>query len=117
MNINIKKTQDYQVKCYKGVKIKLKHLTTGESADVMDYVPAVLDIDGNTETPARMAYDTAKLFKYMVMEVENLTLTADKKIIEIKNGSDIILNPGLNDLYIELVPVLLKMDARVDAKN
>ena len=117
MNINIKRTEDYNVKCYKGVKIKLKYLTVGETAEVMEYIPAVLDIEGKTETAARMAYDTVKLFKYMVMEIDNLTLTEDGKKTEIKKGRDIVLNPGLNELYIELLPVLINMDARVDAKN
>ncbi len=117
MDVKIKRTMDYDVKCYKDVKIKLKYLTTGEAADVMEYIPAILDIEGNEETPARMAYDTAKMLIYMVMEIDNLTVTEDGKKTEIKKGSDIVKNPGLNELYLEIVPVLLKMDARVDAKN
>ena len=117
MNINIKRTVDYNVKCYKDVKIKLKYLTTGESENVTEFVPAILDIEGNTVTPARMAYDTVKMFQYMVMEIDNLTLTEGDKITEIKTGTDIVKNPGLDKLYLELLPVLMKMDARVDAKN
>ncbi len=118
MDVKIKRTMDYDVKCYKDVKIKLKYLSTGEAADVMEYVPAELDIEGNEERPARMAYDTTKMLKYMVMEIENLTVTDENnKKIEINKGTDIVMNPGLDKLYLEILPVLMKMDARVDAKN
>ena len=117
MNIDIKRTKDYNVKCYKGVKLKLKYLSIGEAEDVMEYIPPIVDIDGTKKSPARMAYDTVKMLKYMVIEIENLTLTEGDKITEIQNGKDIAINPGLDELYIELCPILLKMDARVDAKN
>ena len=117
MNMNINRTVDYDVKCYEGVKIKLKYLTTGETKDVTQYIPAGLDIEGNIKTSAKVAYDTIKMLKYMVIEVDTLTLTEGKKVTEIKTGSDIAKNPGLDKLYAELIPVLLKMDARVDAKN
>ena len=117
MNVNIKRTKDYKVKCYENVNIKLKYLSTGEAEDVMDYVPPILDIGGKVKTPARMAYDTVKMLKYMVIEIDNLTVTEDGKTVDIKNGNDVVVNPGLDKLYIELIPILMKMDARVDAKN
>ena len=101
----------YDVKCYPGVKIKLKYLTTEETEDCRDFVPAPAD------TGNRFAYDVVKMIKYAVLEIENLNLTEDGKVTEIKIGSDIANNPGLEDLYTELVSVLTVMDARVDAKN
>ncbi len=111
MDIKIKRTMDYDVKCYPGVKIKLKYLTMEETEDVREFIPAVGD------TPNRFAYDPIKTLKYAVLEIENLTIIEDGKKTEIKNGVDIADNPGLNELYMELFPVLIKMDARVDAKN
>ncbi len=117
MNINIKRTIDYDAQCYKDVKIKLKYLTTGETEDVREFIPIVKDRKGKIVKPATFAYDTKKMFEYMVLDIENLTITEDGKVIEIKNGIDIFNNPGLDDLYLELYVVLIGMDARVDAKN
>ena len=117
MNINIKSTVDYEVKCYEGVKIKLKYLTVGETQEVREYIPAKKNSKDKIIKPATFAYDTEKMFKYMVLKIENLTLTENGKVTEIKNGIDIFNNPGLDDLYMELYVVLIGMDARVDLKN
>ena len=123
MNINIKRTEMYipkldgNRKAEKPVKIKIKFMTVGETADVREYIPAVKDNEGKEIKRATFAYDTEKMFEYMVVDVENLTITEDGKATEIKNGTDIFNNPGLDNLYLELYIVLIGMDARVDAKN
>ena len=123
MNINIKRTEMYTPKLNgnrkadKPVKVKIKFMTVGETADVREYVPEVKDSEGKIIKPATFAYDTEKMFQYMIVDVENLTITEDGKITEIKNGIDIFNNPGLDHLYLELYTVLIGMDARVDAKN
>ena len=102
----------YDLKCEPGVKIKLKYLTSEETEDCREFVPATDD------TPNRFAYDIIKMIKYAVIEIENLTLTDEEnKTVQITKGVDIAKNPALDDVYTELLPVMLKMDARVDAKN
>lgn len=117
MNIEIKRTKDYDVKCYKGVKIKLKYLTVGETESIREFIPAEKDSKGKEIHPARFAYDTEKMFELMVIGVENLTIAEDGKATEIKTGIDIFNNPGLDELYMELYFELIGMDARVDTKN
>ena len=92
-------------------------MTVGETADVREYIPVVKDSKGKIIKPATFAYDTTKMFEYMILDIENLTLTEGDKITEIKNGIDIVNNPGLDNLYMELYIVLIGMDARVNAKN
>lgn len=123
MNINIKRTEIYIPKLdgnekeNNPVKIKLKYLTAGETADVREYIPAVKNSKGKIIKPATFAYDTEKMIEYMVIGIENLTVTADGKVTQIKTGKDLINSPGLDVLYAELYLELIGMDARVDTKN
>ncbi len=123
MNRNIKRTEEYipkldgNRKAEKPVKIKLKHLTSGEIAEVREYIPEVKGKGKKIIKPASFAFDTEKMFEYMILDIENLTITEDGKVTEIKTGMDIINNPGLDDLYLELYVALIGMSARVDSKN
>ncbi len=112
MNINIVREVDYKAKCYEDVTMKLRNLTSSEFKKSVTYHPA-----GEKKT-AQLEYDLNVMIGFMVFDITNLTVTDEKKeVVEIKTGTDILDNPGLNDLYLEVSSVLLKMEARVDSKN
>jgi len=118
MNINIQRSVEYKAKCYKNVKMELRNLSMSEYKKSVKYHPAVKDKDNNIIKEPQLEYDTDILFNCMVFNIENLTVTDEnKKVKEIKTGQDILDNPGLNELYLELTPVLIKMEARIDSKN
>lgn len=111
MNINIKRMVDYDVKCYEGVKIKVRCMYTSEIEK--SYRTIKTDKD-----PVKIEWDMDFIFKTMILEISNLTLTDENNVVtEIKTAEDILYNPGLEELYLELTPLLLSMTARVDAKN
>ena len=112
MNRSIIRSIDYVSNCIPDVKMKLKNLSMSDYKKSVIYHPAV------KKKPARFEYDMDVMFESMIFDIENLSLTDEnKKTIEIKTGQDILDNPGINDLYLELTPVLIKMEARVDSKN
>ena len=118
MNINIQRSIKYKAKCYKNVEMELKNLSMSQYKQSMIYHPPEKDTDGEVIKVAQIEYDLDVMFRYMVSDIINLTITDEnKKVIDIKTGIDILNNPGLNDLYNELTPVLIKMEARVDSKN
>ena len=92
--------------------MKLKNLTSSE------YRASAIFHPEENGKEAQFELDLDIMFNCMVSDIENLSLTDEnKKTIEIKTGQDILDNPGINDLYLELVPVLIKMEARIDSKN
>ena len=112
MNVNILREIDYEAKCYEGVKMKLRNLSMSEYRKSVIVHPA-----GKKGTP-QIEYDLDVMLNCMVSGITNLTVTDEgKKVVEIKTGQDILDCPGLNELYLELVPILIKMEARVDLKN
>lgn len=124
MKIKIKRTEEYIPEldgnrdADNPVVITIKHLTVAEKEDCWDYVAQVLDIDGDVVTPARYAVDPVKLFKHMVIGVTNLSIEDENgKVVECKRGNDILKNPGYNMLYLELVPVLIGIETRINEKN
>ena len=102
----------------KDVKMKLKNLSMSEYKKSVVFHPEVKDSSGNVSKVAQFEYDLDVMFSCMVSDIENLELTDEnKKTVKIKNGQDILDNPGLNELYLELTPVLIKMEARINSKN
>ena len=118
MNRSIQRGIEYKAKCIKDVKMKLRNLSMSEYKRSVIFHPVEKDKSGKEIKPAQFEFDLDVMFSCMVFDIENLSLTDEnKKTVEIKTGQDILDNPGLNDLYLELIPVLTKMEARVDAKN
>ena len=118
MNRSIVRGIDYKAKCMKDVKMKLKNLSMSEYKKSVVFHPEVKDSSGNVSKVAQFEYDLDVMFSCMIFDIENLKLTDEnKETVEIKTGRDILENPGLNDLYLELTSVLIKMEARVDSKN
>ena len=112
MNINIQREIDYTSKLFPDVKMKLRNLTSSQYKKSVTYHPA------KKNKKPQLEFDLDIMFDCMVFDITNLTVTDEKKeVVEIKTGKDVIDSPGLNDLYLELSSVLLKMEARVDAKN
>lgn len=112
MNVNIQREIEYEAKCYKDVKMKLRNLTTSQTKKSFIYHPE------EKNKKRQLEYDMDFMFDCMVFDITNLTVTDEnKKVVEIKTGKDIYDSPGLEELYLELLPVLRDMEARVDAKN
>lgn len=116
MNRNIKRFVDYDVKCCEGVKIKIKNMTSSDMEKSYDRIrPNAKD---KKKGEMKIEWDMDFIFKCMIVDVKDLTITdEDGKVVEIKTADDILYNPGLDDLYLELSGILLSMSARVDAKN
>lgn len=111
MNINIKRMIDYDVKCYKGVKIKIRCMNSSEMEKSYTLIKTEKKL-------SKIEWDMDFIFKAMIVEITGLTLTDEnKEVTEIKKAEDILYNPGLEKLYLELTSLLLSMSARVDAKN
>lgn len=124
MNTNIKRVIEYTPKCDGNDKsekpsvITIRNLTMSEARKSIIIHPIEKDKDGNIIKDKILEYDVDYLFKVMITDITNNTVTDEKGVVEdIKTGKDIVDNPGLNELYLELIPVLTKMSARVDAKN
>jgi len=112
MNVNIQREIDYTAKCFPDVKMKLRNLTSSQFKKSVTYHPP------KKNKKPQLEFDTDIMVDSMVFDITNLTVTDEqKKVVEIKTGKDILDTPGLDDLYLELIPVLMKMEARVDAKN
>jgi len=112
MNRTIQRSVVYEAKCIKNVKMKLKNLSMSEYRNSRIFHPE------KNGKPAQFELDLCLMVNCMVFDIENLSLTDEnKETVEIKTGQDILDNPGLEDLYLELVPVLIKMEARIDSKN
>lgn len=112
MNINIQREIDYTSKCFPDVKMKLRNLTSSQYKKSITYHPP------KKNKKPQLEFDMDIMLNCMVFDITNLTVTDEnKEVMEIKTGKDILDSPGLNDLYLELIPVLMKMEARIDPKN
>jgi len=118
MNVNIVREKEYQAICHPDVKMKLRNLSTSEFRKSVIFHNAKKYKNGRIKKPAQIEYDLDIMFDCMVSGITNLTVTDENnEVVEIKTGQDILDNPGLNDLYLELVPILIKMEAKVESKN
>lgn len=124
MEVKIKRTEDYipkwehNDKSDKPIVFKLKYLTTSESDDCYSITAVQLDIKGKRVGGGKVIVDRKKMFLYGVAEITNLSIVdeADKRV-EIKAPEDLLLSPGLDDLYFEVITHIRGMDARIDPKN
>jgi hypothetical protein len=118
MNVNIQREIEYTSKCFPDVKMKLRNLSTSEFRKSLIIHPEEKSNNGRIKKPVQIEYDMDIMFSCMVHDIKNLTITDEgKEVTKITNGRDILDNPGLNGLYLELLPILIKMEAKVDAKK
>lgn len=124
MNTNIKRSIEYIPKCYDNEKsekpcvITIRNLNMSEARKCLIVHPVEKDKKGNIIKDKIFEYDLDFMFKVMITDVTNNTVTDENGVVEnIKTGQDILDSPGLDKLYLELIPVLTKMEARVNTKN
>ena len=123
MNIRIKRTEDFIPKWNKNdksdlpVKFRLKYLTTIEKDDCLIFSPVKKDVKGKL-AGGEVTIDRTNMFKYSVMEIENLTISDENnKVSDIKTPEDLLNNPGMTELFYEVSTYIIKMDARGLSKN
>lgn len=124
MNVNIQREIEYIPKCDNNKKsdkpcvITIRNLSMSESRKVLIIHPVEKDKDDNIIKDKVLEYDLDFMFNVMITNITNNTVTDEKgEVKEIKTGQDILDSPGLDKLYLELVKVLTKMEARVNTKN
>lgn len=124
MDIKIQRTLDYIPSWNKNkeasspITFKLKHLTTDEFNSCYNITPLKLDIKGKKIGGGEVTVDKRKMFVYGVMEIKGLTVTDEsEKQTKIVTPTDLLLSPGLEDLFFEVIGFIRGMEARIDSKN
>jgi len=97
---------------------ELKYITTSEFDECYDIEPQIVDEKGKKIAGGKITVDKKKMFLFAVKGFKNFTLTdeSDKKI-EIKTGQDVLDNPGLEGLFLEIITFIRGMEAKVNSKN
>jgi len=125
MNVKIKRTIDYVPTWEKNrdnttnpIVFKLKYLSTFESDECYSITPLQLDIKGKKVGGGQVTVDRKKMFTFAVMEIENLTVTDESsKQTPIKTAEEMLMTPGMEELFFEVIAYIRGMDARQDPKN
>jgi len=97
---------------------ELKYMTTSEFDDCYDITPQIINEKGKKIGGGNITVNKKKMFLFVVKAFKNFTITDEKdKQVEINTGQDVLDNPGLEDLFLEIVTFIRGMEARVDLKN
>ena len=97
---------------------ELKYITTSEFDVCYEIEPQIVNEKGKKVGGGRITVDKKSMFLFAVKGFKNFTITDEsEKKIEIKTGQDVLDNPGLADLYLEIITFIRGMESRVDSKN
>lgn len=123
MEVQVKRTIDYIPKWNKNQKDKnpivfhLRYLSTGELQDCIKSKPSTYDAETKKVTGGEIIQDDKKWFNLGIMEIDNLEVNDGTNKTPITTGRELLLQPGLDNLYYEVLAYIKRMNARIDPKN
>lgn len=123
MEIQIKRIIDYIPDWNENKKDKnpilfhLRYLSTGELEECFEVKPTRYNPNTKKVTGGEVIQHDRQMFLYAVMEIDNLEVNDGNKTTKVTTGRELLLQPGLDMLYYELVRYVKQMNARVDSKN